>query len=382
MPKKPTAAPVRQEDIAFQAKKKDATLLVRYAKENGAAALPFLEDALTRGNKVLRRAAIAAMRPLDAARAERQVQAMRAALAQQTTKAAAREREGLLPLLLALATPSSVKAFLAEGGAVNDLRHDLTLDTDAVNGALLAHFTRQAPGLDPAALLEQLSLSFPPDTTSEYWEPNAPAARKLAWALLDQEDRQVQEFGVKLLCSVDGARGIKALMARGHRPAVDLAIEACRYLDAAGEFEGLSGYLDRPEDRHRALAVLRHPDRRWLPLIEPYLDEPEASQILLGFGHLEALRRRRAEADRAVFDATTRRACYDLGHIGDPQVVPMLLRWLRDPVGREASPMLLTALGCCATVAVIPELERLTKLEPTRAAFYQSAITAIRLRPR
>jgi hypothetical protein len=103
-------------------------------------------------------------------------------------------------------------------------------------------------------------------------------------------------------------------------------------------------------------------------------------KFLLRFHHPEALRRWRVLAAREAFDSLTRNACYDLGQIGDAEATPILLRWLRDPAGHGASPMLLTALSQCASAELIPELEALMRSDAGREPFYRKTIETIRAR--
>jgi hypothetical protein len=367
---------VRKEEISLRATKKDIELLALYAQQQRAAALPFLEEALAHGNELLRRAAIDAMRPLDATRAPKQLQATLAGLRK---KRATRKEQALLPLLW-FAAPSALEDYLAQGGDMARFRRSGDFDDTTYHLALFTYFIHLAPRLEPRVLLERLRSLLLEDPARGVWKDSGPAARKLAEALLDHESPGLQAYGARLLCGLLGPQGLEELEARGHRAEVSLAIAMCTALTPKQTFKVLSGYLRTPEERAEVLAALYDPAPAWEPLLEEFLDEQVVCKFLLRFHHAEALRRWRVLAAREAFDSLTRNACYDLGQVGDAEATPILLRWLRDPAGHGASPMLLTALSQCASTELIPELEALMRSDAGREPFYWKTIETIRAR--
>ena len=326
--------PVDPDAIDLLGKRKDALLLERYATENGASALPFLERAFAEGSPPLRLAATAAIAELDAERAEGLVLAVIAALGKKWTS---KQWKLSHELLLSVATPTAVATFLAAGGVVK------TPVSPRVQAALLAHVVAAAPGAGAAELRALLQGTG---------------------VLADQ-----------------GSKTLEALDAVGVTIDVDLAVDASRYATAQARSAALSRYVGEAAGRKAVVKTLTgRDDPAWIAVLTGFIEERDVFLVLVELRDPSALEKLRAIAGRDGFDPETKDACYRLGSVGDPQASAILVRWLEDPIAEGAAPMLLTALAGCGDARAVAAIERVRTRQPTRAGFFDHAIQSIRAR--
>jgi hypothetical protein len=362
--------PVDPGAIDLLGKKKDATLLARYAAENGAAALPLLEDAFAKGSPPMRAAAVSAIAKLDAAHAEELVAAALGALGK---KGAAKQRKLLDGLLLSIASPSAIARFLEGGGSVKE-----GVQAD-IYDALVKFVASEAPRAD----VDRLQTLIERTAVLERWfDGDAdPAARDLALVLLRHPSGAFRDAAADFLGRFDGPLALSALEQLGAPATVHFALKVSTYASPEKRFAALSRYAGSASDRKAvAGAIQSSDDPAWLRVLGPFIDEPEVFQALVRLRHPAALERLRATAARAAFDLETKTACYLLGAVGDQEASPILLRWLDDPVASEAAPLLLTALSQCGDARAVPVLEHLRSAHPARAGFFDHAIRSIRAR--
>jgi hypothetical protein len=364
-----------EADINLLGVKKDARMLQRYVAQVGADALPFLENALANGSATIRQAAISLIGSLDGDRALRIVRAEIAAIrARKPNKKTRQQLNAQYKLLRAIGTPEAVIACLVDGG---DLDSHLTNEARA---AVFAYVAAEVPAANAAAVRSLIERSAALRTTlsGRLGEP----ARAAAEALLAHPSGAFRPDAARLLTAAVGPLEACAVLdGFGVTLEVDLAIKLWGSAPADERAAVLARYVRTKDERAEIARILgKDDDGAWLKILEPYIDESPVMFALLKLQHPSALERVLVTAARDEFDIETKTACHLIGQVGETRGAPILLRWLADPAGIDAAPMLLVALSACGDASALPALEQLRDRHPGRGGFFDHAIASIRYR--
>ncbi len=352
-------APLTVDDLQLPTgTAKHAKLLARYVAQQGAQALPALEQCLSEGSAKMRTAAWGLLAGLDVSRAER-LALSSAAQAQEATNK--KERKALLEGLSRVATPACLRA-LAEQGA-------LELSELAPEA-----WERAAPWLPEglaAARANGSERAWLSTVVACGLQQPAPAVLEQARALLDDPAldadgrRELVERLIRLQ-DLPTCRRRDLTPGQLERAAFTLPPDEC--------YERLAPrVLEDPVFLYELLSPLRqqaHPDPRWVSLA---LSLPTEELRVSALTHLrckEAAGPLLAEAEQLPWGQRLKEVLHALGEHGEPRAAPVLMRWLRAPEGREAAPLLLTSLRSCGRPEDVAALRTLAQADAENRAFY------------
>lgn len=373
------------EAIDLRGRAKEARLVIAYAAQVGASALPFLERAFREGSAAVRTGAAEALARVAPAVGE-QLALTALARLRALSKPPKRERAALMQCLIVIGSERALDAVvdiaLSPGGPELPLERMARATVDR----LLARVTPRLPGLDRIAYRTALNVFGLPSLLAE----RAPDEhRPLLMAILD-DDRGLKEHrdrAARVLLEWRDGASMAALLPRARTGSLpdDVIVPVLLASDPGSAFDLLAPlFREDRTARQRILPWLTAgADARWRALACALLPEDPrvALEALCRLGDLDSVDR---AARGEVLDSLTRQALHTLGMRQDVRAAPLLRSWIERPEGQPFLPMLLSALAECGQLDDAHFLEaRLEARLPAagaQAGFYHHAINAIRAR--
>lgn len=375
--KPPSFALVDASDIDVHGRSKDARLLVAYAAQAGASALPLLERAMREGSAAVRTGAVEALARHAPELGERLV--LQAAASASALGAA--ELAALLRSLVVIGTPRTLAAavdlVLAWRGPalpVDKLAH-------ANMDALLAILAARLKDIDEGAYRASLFALGLPRALGEA-DVDHDAQRGFVASILDDERAHPvqREDAARVLLKWRDERSLALLLGHAGMLPIDVALPVFMKRAPAEMFDALAPRVHEDSTFRERVFVALTPaaDRRWVDVVRLLIDvDPRlALDALCRVGDVDTVER---YARGPFDDEITRTALYMLASHRDPRAAPILRAYLERGASDDTAAVLLAALGTCGSLDDAAWLEA-RATDDGRTPSYKQMATLIRHR--